>query len=333
MERTTQIPAVRRPLHGFTLVELLVVITIIGILISLLLPAVQSAREAARRLQCQNNLKQIGLACLNHEHTHGHFPSGGWGYRSVGDPDHGFGTKQAGGWAYNILPFVEQEALWSLGAGLPDGEKAAKLTQRMGTPLSVYNCPTRRRAITYPHKSTTYYHATVSSPVARGDYGGNFGSGTYSYKAHPSTYAAGAKLTEQEWNEDWGINLYNGVIHRRSSVPAALIRDGLSNTYMVGERYVNPDHYSTTDGQNDDQSVYCGHDQDTVCGTSMLPMQDRPGVGGVGYTFNFGSAHSGTFNMAFCDGSVRAISYSIDPNVHRVLGDRASGEVVDQSGF
>ena len=82
--------------RGFTLVELLVVITIIGILIALLLPAVQAAREAARRAQCANNLKQMGLACLGHEEAHGHFPTGGWGWGWLGDPDRGFRQRQSG---------------------------------------------------------------------------------------------------------------------------------------------------------------------------------------------------------------------------------------------
>src|SRR5215475_14850341 len=102
---------------AFTLVELLVVIAIIGILIALLLPAVQAAREAARRSQCRNNLKQLGLGAQNHLSTQKTFPSGGWGFSWVGDPDRGYGVQQPGGWTFSLLAFIEEQQIHDLGKG------------------------------------------------------------------------------------------------------------------------------------------------------------------------------------------------------------------------
>jgi prepilin-type N-terminal cleavage/methylation domain-containing protein len=132
---------------GFTLVELLVVITIIGILIALLLPAVQAAREAARKMQCTNNLKQIALGCMSHESAHGFLPSAGWGSAWAGDAARGFDQRQPGGWHYNILPYLELSTLHDTGAS----GNLAGTTARIATPVGAFCCPSRRSAMAYPY--------------------------------------------------------------------------------------------------------------------------------------------------------------------------------------
>ena len=170
---------------GFTLVELLVVITIIGILIALLLPAVQAAREAARKVQCANNLKQLTVAMLNQSRPPGSFPSGGWNYQWTADPDRGTGKEQPAGWVYATLPYIEQQALHDLGSdGQPNvwtAKQLAGATARCQTPLSFQNCPRHARSsIRCPPNPT----AASPSPrlarnwaaaVARGDYAANAG--------------------------------------------------------------------------------------------------------------------------------------------------------------
>src|SRR5260221_856396 len=130
--------ACRASSGGFTLVELLVVIAIIGILVALLLPAIQGAREAARRSQCTNNLKQIGIGFINHESTYKFLPGSGWHPWVVGDPLLGAGRNQPGGWMYQILPFIEEQALYDL---TDDGNKTVITTQQKTQALQLQATP------------------------------------------------------------------------------------------------------------------------------------------------------------------------------------------------
>jgi prepilin-type N-terminal cleavage/methylation domain-containing protein/prepilin-type processing-associated H-X9-DG protein len=344
--------------RGFTLVELLVVITIIAILIALLLPAVQMAREAARRAQCGNNLKQLSMAMLQHEEKTKFLPSGGWGWFNVGDPDRGFGKEQPGGWVYSILPFMEQQELYDLGK---DGDpntwtalQTAGAARCVQTPLSMMNCPSRRLPITYPTAyfggSVTFYGADTVSNVTRGDYAANAGDQMYGFIwgwGGPNSIAAAKDLTtNHSWpNMGSGSLKATGISYLRSEVPMSWITDGTSNTYMLGERYLNADAYTTGTEGSDNESMYAGADDDTFRTTycpdpplppdyvpDHTPMQDTPGyTESVG--LRFGSAHTDNLNMSFCDGSVRTISYSIDPLTHRYLGNREDNIPVDPQKY
>jgi prepilin-type N-terminal cleavage/methylation domain-containing protein len=349
--------------RGFTLVELLVVITIIGILIALLLPAVQAAREAARRAQCQNHLKQLALACLSHESAIGYLPSNGWGTYWEGDPDRGFGKRQPGGWIYNILPFLEQQAIHDLGAGQDINTKRTTFTLREATPLSVLNCPTRRKVATQPNYdypgTTPMFNMGPVQQWTRSDYAVNTGDHElidgeigYSYiydgtwGAIPSDYASADLLLVNPYNgtassKPSGTNYWptmyfvTGVSFLRSQLRSSQITDGTSTTYLVGEKYLDPDHYDTGSDPADNVGTYQGFANDLsretdVVAENIAAMPDTPGISILAI---FGSAHQNIFNMAMCDGSVHAINYSIALQVHKDLGNRMDGQVIPGNAF
>jgi prepilin-type N-terminal cleavage/methylation domain-containing protein/prepilin-type processing-associated H-X9-DG protein len=323
---------------GFTLVELLVVITIIGILISLLLPAVQAARESAQRLQCQNNLKQLGLAMHGHLQTHGYFSSGGWGWWWTGDPDRGVGREQPAGWNYALLPFLEQQALHDLGAD-NDPETITE-TQRDGalkrdsTPVSVFVCPSRRSASLYPRpKQMTYVNGRQIKTAGVIDYAANAGDTVVHWYSGPGDMAQAKTF---DWNTN-AAQTSTGISFARSQITSGEVRDGLSNTYMLGEKFLTTDYYSTGQSTADDFGMYegCAHDTYRWCANQppnsvYKPMQDRPAWDDPN---RFGSAHSNACNMVLCDGSVHPISYNIDPDIHARLGNRSDGKPIDASQF
>jgi prepilin-type N-terminal cleavage/methylation domain-containing protein/prepilin-type processing-associated H-X9-DG protein len=271
---------------GFTLVELLVVIAIIGVLVALLLPAIQAAREAARRSQCQNNLKQIGLGALNHENTHGFFPSGGWSYDWGPDPDKGFGSDQPAGWIYNLLPYIEQQNLRALGKGIAynSAGRQAALTQLWTTNVPTLRCPSRGAPeLQFADfndanikNAGSYVHTLAkASGVFKSDYAASSGTapktdGDPWYQGAPSALDGNYTSTEQKFQDnhktapmDFCNTLpttilqrtamelcQDGVTYIRSETTFAQIEDGASNTYFAGEKYLRPEIYAGIPDRN-----------------------------------------------------------------------------------
>jgi prepilin-type N-terminal cleavage/methylation domain-containing protein len=307
---------------GFTLVELLVVIAIIGILIALLLPAVQAARESARRLQCANNLKQLSLACLNHEGQFGFFPSGGWGTRWVGDSSRGIGENQPGSWLFNILPFVEEVNIHAIGSDLQGAEREDAISQQNQIPISFVNCPSRRSPVIRPTTVDPYNSAPLSM-IVRSDYAanaGDFGNGNMPNIIGP--------MPSQVATFDWrgAIRGITGVCFVRSEITPAAITDGLSHTFLVGEKNIDPVHYNTGEALNDNQGAYTGYNWDNqrIASTRWPPTPDTLKSGGDNYA-SFGGAHSGLWQAVHCDGHVSALSYDIDITVVSRMANRKDG--------
>jgi prepilin-type N-terminal cleavage/methylation domain-containing protein len=279
----------RRDLRGFTLIELLVVLAIIAILIGLLLPALQKVRDAATRMSCSNNLKQMGLAFHSHHDAVGRLPYGGWHVHppaapSIADP---FATTPAAreaswSWAYHILPFIEQDAL----------HKSTNPTTVRNTPVKLYYCPARRPVQTY-------------NAFAKIDYAANAG-----------TIPDGSNGVVMR--TPLGAIRFADVTDGTSST--VMIAEKRMNKAAFGLSEDDNEAYCTA-GWNGDWEVYrSGLGQ---------PGPDLLEPGNHGSQNEFGSAHLSGFHVVFCDGSVRYFRYSVNLSAWTRACVRNDSEIFD----
>jgi prepilin-type N-terminal cleavage/methylation domain-containing protein/prepilin-type processing-associated H-X9-DG protein len=297
--------------RAFTLVELLVVIAIIGILIALLLPAVQAAREAARRISCTNNLKQIGLALHNYHAALGSFPCGAevgfLYYQSSGTP---VGTKP--GWRVFILPYVEQGNIhdqFDFESNICEGVDCELSAMALG----LYQCPSDGQQIYDPHRTNTYRWRTAN-------YIGVSGARRF-------------ETCEQRHCGSWAND---GVLHPMSGVRVADIRDGTSNTLAVGEqvnwlRVWTSGAYTTTP-QQPWQHVCVFAAKNVVWPINTDPEERRynhaqPDQNCLFNDIFFSSRHPGGANFCRADGSVGFVNETIDMETFKSLSTRDGGEV------
>lgn len=342
----------KRPPRAFTLVELLVVITVIGILMGMLLPAVSAINESSRNSRCKNNLRQIGLAMRSHCEKRGVFPTGGiCPWPAIDDyltkEKVPWGPERQGlGWAFQILPYIEMETAFNIGE-LPAREVASEGYQSMLQKVLVpfYFCPTRRRpTLRENDPGPPQFGAAMLNDYASAtpaDFPENQKSYIFTpsdpndlYRGEdPSRVASGKK--------------YNGVVVRtcaqpkggaavKSTQPTTLakIRDGLGFTIMVGEKRVEKDHYFSGEATYDDRGWSDGWSPNIVRSTGFPPGpdiiadtdEDRKQIG-----FGFGAAHSGQFNAVFADGHASGLSYNIDRTLFNALGHREDYYNIDET--
>jgi prepilin-type N-terminal cleavage/methylation domain-containing protein len=315
---------------GFTLIELLVVIAIIAVLIGLLLPAVQKVRSLALRMQCANNLKQIGIGLHNYHAAVGWFPPG---YIRNTPPGGGAGggmqpfifdrpppwmlDSQAPGWGWAalLLPYLEQDPLArSIDYNLPV-ESPTNKNARL-TPLRIYTCPADRLTGKF-----TVYSYDLGDPI-----------GDASTNSYAACFGKGIALIIQ--SEEG-----SGVFYRNSRTRVTEITDGTSTTLAIGERAAlfvqTPWAGVMTDGSvliTPDAPVYSARyfpaPAMTLARAGYRPLND-----GWSEPYDFFSPHPIQCQFLFADGSVRALNFTVDLDVLSALSTRADGEVVDQSAY
>lgn len=295
--------------RGFTLIELLVVIAIIAILIALLLPAVQQAREAARRTQCKNNLKQIGLAMHNYHDTHSVFPPGTVPRRETGNNGRVLANYESYGWSAMILPQMEQSNVTNqlqmssrtLNEALIVGNAAGTLDQ-LFPPLNVYQCPSDT---TGPNLQTGMrrFHFNGLSGI-----GNNWRPPTLNYPGSTGELSGDLRAPRQLNHRQC-----SGVLFTGSKIKMRDIVDGTSNTFMVGEREQRCGAGSWLGARNPDGNGTHGNDYHLA--RVRQPLNDPVNTGDDRCTDGFSSKHTGGAQFLFCDGSVHFISENIDFNL------------------